>query len=67
MALKAAEVAPNPVTTGYFVAAINDMIDAQGRRNDQMLRYVPPSVFYLLFIIFIATSALNGYSSGLGR
>ena len=67
MALKAAEVAPNPVTTGYFVAAINDMIDAQGKRNDQLLRHVPPSIFYLLFTIFIATSALTGYASGLGR
>ncbi len=65
--IRASEADPNPVTTGYFIQAVNDMIDAQGKRNDQLQRHVPPAVFYLLFIIFIATSALTGYASGLGR
>ena len=67
VALKAAETAPNPVTTGYFVSSINDLIDAQGKRNDQLLRHVPSVIFYLLFTIFIATGALIGYASGLGK
>lgn len=67
LGIEAAEDHPNPVITGYFVTAINDMIDAQGYRNDQLQRHIPPSIFYLLFIIFVATSMLTGYAGGLGR
>ncbi|MBB4080684.1 hypothetical protein GGR28_003319 [Lewinella aquimaris] len=63
----AADEAPNPVRTGYFLTAVNDMIDAQGRRLDVLNRHVPPAIFYLLFIFFIATGALIGYSTGLGE
>ena len=65
--LAAADDVPNPVITGYFITAINDMIDAQGFRNDQLVRHVPPVIFYLMFIIFISASALTGYAGGLGR
>ena len=65
--LAAAEQAPNPVRTGYFIQALNEVIDAQGARNDVLSRHIPPAIYYLLFLIFIATSALIGYSSGLGR
>ncbi len=63
----AADVSPNPVKTGYFLTAVNDLIDAQGSRLDVLQRHVPPAIFYLLFIFFMATGALIGYSSGLGR
>ena len=63
----AADEAPNPVKTGYFLTSVNDMIDAQGARLDVLNRHVPPAIFYLLFIFFIATGGLIGYSSGLGQ
>ena len=65
--LEAAEQVPNPVVTGYFVTAVNEMIDAQGFRNDQLVRHIPPVIFYLLFVIFLAAAFLTGYASGLGR
>ena len=65
--LEAAEAVPNPVVTGYFVTAVNEMIDAQGFRNDQLVRHIPPIIFYLLFVIFLAAAFLTGYASGLGR
>ena len=43
------------------------MIDAQGKRNDQLGRQVPHAIFYVLFVIFIATGGLTGYASGLGK
>lgn len=67
LGIAAAEVDPRPITTGYFVQSLNDMIDAQGKRNDQLQRHIPPVIFYLLFVVFIATSGLIGYSSGIGR
>jgi len=66
-AITAADQAPNPVKTGYFVQAVNEMIDAQGFRAAQLERHIPPAIFYLLFVIFIATGALIGYSTGLGQ
>ena len=63
----AADANPNPVKTGYFLQAANEMIDAYGSRRDALQRHVPPAIFYLLFIFFIATGALIGYSSGLGQ
>ena len=65
--IRAAEANPNPVRTGYFLTAVNDMIDAQGARLDVLERHVPPAIFYLLFIFFIATGGLIGYSSGLNE
>lgn len=67
MAIDVADQAPNPVKTGYFVQAVNDMIDAQGFRTDQLERHIPPAIFYLLFVIFIATGALIGYATGMGK
>lgn len=65
--IRAADKAPNPVTTGYFVTAINDMIDAQGKRNDILERSVPVAIYYLMFVIFLFASVLTGYVSGLGK
>ena len=63
----ASEVDPRPVTTGYFLQSLNDMIDARGARNDTLQRHVPVEVYYLLVLIFVATSGLTGYASGIGR
>ncbi|WP_420459642.1 hypothetical protein [Neolewinella sp.] len=63
----AADANPNPVKTGYFLQSVNEMLDAYGSRLDALQRHVPPAIFYLLFVFFIATGALIGYSSGLGH
>ncbi|CAH1001749.1 hypothetical protein LEM8419_02655 [Neolewinella maritima] len=63
----AADANPNPVKTGYFLQAVNELIDAYGSRLDALQRHVPPAIFYLLFVFFISTGALIGYSSGLGE
>ncbi|NJB84971.1 uncharacterized protein YqgC (DUF456 family) [Lewinella marina] len=63
----AADASPSPVRSGYFLTSVNDMIDAQGRRLDVLNRHVPPAIFYLLFVFFIATGGLIGYSTGLGQ
>ena len=34
----AAEISPGPVKTGYFLTAVNDLIDAQGSRLDVLQR-----------------------------
>lgn len=67
LGIEAAKQDPNPVTSGLFISSVNDMIDMQGKRNDQLRRQVPPAIFYLLFVIFIATGGLTGYASGLGK
>lgn len=67
LAIKAAEVDPRPVTTGYFITSLNDVIDARGERNAILQRHVPEVILFLLFSIFIIGGALMGYTSGLGN
>ena len=67
IAVRAAEVDPRPVTTGYFIDALNSMIDAHGERNALLQLHVPEVILFLLFIVFIMSGALMGYASGLGR
>lgn len=64
--IKAAELDPRPVTTGYFINSLNDLIDARGERNAILQRHVPESILLLLFIVFIIVGALMGYTAGLG-
>ena len=66
-ALQAAKKDPNPVTTGLFIAALNDMIDARGARNAYLQLHVPEIILFLLFVVFITAGGLMGYSSGLGQ
>lgn len=61
----AAQDDPRPVTTGAFLAALNQMIDAQGRRNALLGMHVPEVVLILLFVVFIAASGILGYTAGL--
>jgi RsiW-degrading membrane proteinase PrsW (M82 family) len=65
MAGKAAEVDPSPVVTGYFINSLNDMIDARGERNAILKRHIPEAILILLFIVFMLSGAIIGYSSGL--
>lgn len=64
--IKAAEVDPRPVTTGYFITSLNDVIDSRGERNAILQRHVPEVILFLLFMVFVINGALMGYSSGLG-
>lgn len=64
--IKAAEIDPRPVTTGYFITSLNDVIDARGERNAILQRHIPEVILFLLFIVFIIGGALMGYTSGLG-
>jgi len=65
MAGKAAELDPSPVVTGYFINSLNDMIDARGERNAILKRHIPEAILFLLFIVFMLSGAIIGYSSGL--
>ncbi|WP_299761647.1 hypothetical protein [uncultured Pontibacter sp.] len=66
-AVKAAHLDPRPVTTGFFITSLNDMIDAQSERNALLALHVPEVIIFLLFVVFIMSGALIGYASGLGR
>ncbi|MCJ8167577.1 hypothetical protein MKJ04_22230 [Pontibacter sp. E15-1] len=63
----AVELDPRPVTTGLFVTALNQLIDAQGKQNTIQQQHVPEVIFLLLFLVFIAAGALMGYAKGLGK
>lgn len=65
LANKAADIDSRPVITGYFITSLNDMIDARGERNAILKRHVPEAILYLLFIVFMLSGAIIGYSSGL--
>ena len=56
---------PRPVTTGAFVTSLNGVIDSQGKRNALLQMHVPEIVLLLLFIVFISTGGIIGYSTGL--
>lgn len=55
----------NPVTSGLFVAALNDSIDAFGTRNAHLSRHVPEVVLWILFATFGVTAGVLGYSAGI--
>ena len=66
IAVKAAEIDPRTVTTGYFLTSLNEVIDARGERNSIIQRHVPELILFLLFAVFIIGGALMGYTSGIG-
>lgn len=63
-AAQAAEENPNPVTTGLYVQALNDVIDSYSARDAALNRHVPEVVLLLLFAAFTLTACLVGYASG---
>ena len=65
LAVQAAQEDPRPVTTGTFIVALNEMIDSQGKRTSLLQMHVPEVVLMLLFLVFIASGGILGYSSGL--
>jgi hypothetical protein len=65
LAISATEIDPRPVTTGAFVKSLNDVIDSQGKRNALLRMQVPEVVLLLLFVVFISSGGILGYSAGL--
>lgn len=65
-ALRAAELVPNPVTSGLFIQALNDMIDSFGRRDAALDRHVPEIVLWLLFGTFLISGLIVGFAAGVG-
>lgn len=64
LAVKVAKEDPNPVTTGLFLQALNDMIDAFGSRDAELNRHVPELVLVLLHGTFLMTGVIVGYAAG---
>lgn len=64
LARQAAELNPNPVTTGLYIQALNDVIDALGSRDAQLHRHVPEVVLILLYVTFLMAALILGYTSG---
>ena len=65
LAVAATNVDPRAVTTGAFVKSLNDVIDSQGKRNALLQMHVPEVVLILLFIVFVSSGGIMGYSAGL--
>jgi len=65
LAVAATELDARPVTTGAFVQSLNDVIDSQGKRNALLHMHVPEVVLLLLFVVFISSGGIMGYSAGL--
>lgn len=65
LAVAATNDDPRPVTSGAFVTALNNVIDAQGKRNALLQMHVPEVVLLLLFVVFISSGGIIGYSAGL--
>lgn len=67
LAVGAARLDPSPVTTGFFLTALNNLVIAHNERNALLIMHVPEVILYLLFVVFIMSGALIGYGSGLGQ
>lgn len=67
MAIKASEVDPNPVKTGLFIQALNDVFDHFSSRNANLDRHVPEEVLVLLYVTFLMAGIIIGYSSGYAK
>lgn len=62
----AAEEDASPVRTGLFIQSLNEVIDSSSRREAALNRHVPEIVLLLLFVTFLMTGMVVGYSSGIG-
>lgn len=65
LAISATNDDPRPATTGAFVKSLNDVFDAQGKRHALLQMHVPEVVLLLLFVVFISSGGIMGYSGGL--
>ena len=65
-ARRAAELNPNPVISGLFIQALNEMIDSYGRNVAQVSRQVPQPVLILLFGTLLVAGGVVGLTAGSG-
>ena len=65
IAIQSVKIEPVAVTSGNYLTALNEMIDAQSQRNAFLITRVPDVVLILLFTVFLSSGAILGYSSGL--
>ncbi len=65
--VRAVNADANPVRTGLFVQAVNELIDAYGRRDAALNRHVPELVLLLLYGTFLMIGSIVGYACGIGR
>ncbi len=56
---------PQNFTTGLFIGAINDLIDAKGSRDAALDNHVPESILFLLFITATIAVGVVGYLNGI--
>jgi hypothetical protein len=64
-AVRAAELDPNPVTSGLFIQSLNDLIDTSGTRDAALNRHVPDFVLLVMFTTIVLMTATLGYASGI--
>ena len=64
VALSAAQANSDEVTTGYFISALNDLIDDHSRRVNASESHVPDIIIGLLIFVGVMTIGITGYSSG---
>lgn len=63
-AMKIAANDPNPVRVSLYVQALNEMIDAYGKRYAELNRHIPELVLLLLYGALIICGGMLGYSAG---
>ena len=61
----AAQQDPRSVTSGLYLQSLNDMFDAQSRRDAAGLNHLPSTALFLDFIIATFAVGILGYRSGL--
>ncbi len=64
-AVAAGEIDQRSVTTGLYIQALNDAIDAQGTRDAARLNTLPATVLYLLYAVSAIGMGVHGYAAGL--
>jgi len=62
---QAAAANPNPVTTGLYISALNEVIDVHSKRIAGLRNGVPPAVFVLLYLIAAIALGFTGYHAEL--
>src|SRR4029453_7604161 len=65
-ARRSAEMNPNPVISGLFIQALNEMIDSYGRNVAHVRRQVPQPVLILLFGTLLVAGVVVGLTAGAG-
>lgn len=61
----AAELDQRPEVTSLFVSSLNEVFDAQARRDAGLRNHVPEIILVMIFAFSILTLGILGYGSGL--